>query len=298
MMNVTAQTNFFALKLLFVCIYIFYLICVFYPVSLKLAMSGKSAKRLRTLASKLLGEDDDDCALQVSKVNQTWHSHSMGPRSLEIEGLQLKVLNLESQRVALETTLGRLREKLSQVTLQLYEAQKFVVPLCGEPGASSQPWSPNTWMTDNPDLLQLPCMEEFLLQWEMCNCKSEISFRLCKQQCMTASRILKHCEWVVVNLSRKHPAVYKIGITENVIDRWKGKSYSYKFDPYDDWQHMTVVFVGADSLQCGFVESYLIHRFLGRSGCRNLRPGGESAKAGSGPFFTYVVWKSLAPPGK
>ena len=80
------------------------------------------------------------------------------------------------------------------------------------------------------------------------------------------------------------------------MDRWKGRSYSYKFDPTDDWQQMIVVFVGSDSLQSAFVEAHLIHRFLGRGGCRNVRPGGETAKPGPGPFFTYVVWKSLAPP--
>lgn len=42
------------------------------------------------------------------------------PLSLEMEGLQLKFLSLESEWLALETTLGRLQQKLFQVTLQFY----------------------------------------------------------------------------------------------------------------------------------------------------------------------------------
>lgn len=91
--------------------------------------------------------------------------------------------------------------------------------------------------------------------------------------------------------------VYKIGITENVLDRWKGKRYSYKTDPYDSWEKMVVLFVGADSMSCALVESFLIHRFGGRAGCRNCSAGGETAKPGDGPFFTYCVYRLAGPPG-
>ena len=62
-------------------------------------MSGKSAKRPRlgTLASKLVSEDGAGSELQVARVNQTWHCHTIASISLEMEGLQLKVLSLESQ---------------------------------------------------------------------------------------------------------------------------------------------------------------------------------------------------------
>ena len=69
--------------------------------------------------------------------------------------------------------------------------------------------------------------------------------------------------------------MYKIGITENPIERWMKKSYGYKCDPYDDWEQMVILYVGADSMHCALVEAHLIHRFCGRSGCRNVNPGGN-----------------------
>lgn len=152
----------------------------------------------------------------------------------------------------LQNTVAELREKLARVTLQLFEVQKYVVPLAGQPGLRS-PWTSTSWLEDNEHLLELPRMKSFLLQWETCNCGTEIVFSLCKQQSMTASRVLKHCEWVICNLFKQTPAVYKIGITENPIDRWMGKSYSYKWDPTDDWEQMVILFVGADSMHCALV---------------------------------------------
>lgn len=262
-------------------------------------------KRLRTLASELWGDSDGEhgvlhhgmsgenlCSRCCQKMN------TVETESLEVRGLRGQIEKLQLQRSALESTVNQLREKLAQVSMQLFEAQKFLVPLGGEPGIQNMPSDSTSWTQNIEHLLELPQMQQFLEQWEAFDRKSEIAFNICKQNSMTASRLLKHCEWVVCSLSKKHPAVYKVGITENVMDRWVGRPYSYKFDPYDDWQQMIILFVGVDSMQCALVEAHLIHRFLGRSGCRNIRPGGESAKAGAGPFFTYVVWKSLAPPDR
>ena len=55
---------------------------------------------------------------------------------------------------------------------------------------------------------------------------------------------------------------------------------------------MTILFVARDSLACSLVESFLTHRFRGRPGCRNIQPGGESAKKGEGPFSLIVSWVS------
>ena len=259
-------------------------------------MPTTGTKRFRTLASRLWAcESDcedlcDSANMPCSRITVAHH--------LETDGLERKILPLERQRLALEKTVEELRDKLNQVTLQFFEYRQLVIPLGGQPGLRTQPWTSNRWVEDNKHLLELPRMSECITQLDESDCGDEILFCLCDQETCTASRILKHCEWVICNLFRKHPAVYKIGITENPVNRWKGRSYSYKFDPTDDWQQMVVVFVGSDSLQCAFVEAHLIHRFLGRSGCRNVRPGGETAKPGPGPFFTYVVWKSLAPPSK
>lgn len=259
-------------------------------------------KRLRTLASELLGESDGEDGGFHLGMQQGYLCSYCGlnrkadnTESLEVQGLRGQIQKLQSQRSALESTLNNLREKLAQVSMQLFETQKFLVPLGGEPGIQNLPSDSKSWIQNIQHLLELPRTQQFLEQWEAFGRKSEIAVYVCKQNSMTASRILKHCEWVVCNLSKKHPAVYKIGITENVMERWIGRPYSYKFDPYDDWEQMIVLYVGADSMQCALVEAHLIHRFLGRSGCRNVTPGGESAKTGSGPSFTYVVWKSLAP---
>ena len=259
-------------------------------------------KRLRTLASELLGESDGEDWGPHHGMQQGYlcsycclNRKADNTESLEVQGLRGQIEKLQSQRSALESTLNNLREKLAQVSMQLFETQKFLVPLGGERGIQNLPSDSISWIQNIQHLLELPRMQQFLEQWEAFGGKSEIAFYVCKQNSMTASRILKHCEWVVCSLSKKNPAVYKIGITENVMDRWMGRPYSYKFDPYDDWEQMIVLYVGEDSMQCALVEAHLIHRFLGRSGCRNVRPGGETAQAGAGPFFTYVVWKSLAP---
>jgi len=252
-----------------------------------LAMQSHRGKRVRSLASQLLGESDcDEAPSHVALLDDQNESST----------LKKRIEKLERQSQTLKDKLASLKDKLARVSLQLLETQKYVIPLGGVPGVRALPVTPTSWIEDNPQFLDLPRMHDFLDQWDRCPYKGDIYFNICKQSVMTASCIFQHCEWVISRLFQKHPAVYKIGITENVISRWVGKSYSYKCDPHDDWQQMDVLFVGNDSLQCGLVEAHLISRFLGRSGCRNVQRGGETAKPGPGPFFTYVVWKSLAPP--
>ncbi len=254
-------------------------------------MSNQGAKRLRTLASKLWGGSDDE-AIESSNM-----CCDCRQKKMEVDGLRAQIRNLKAQNLALQSSVKDLRQKLADVTLQLFDAQKFNTPLGGRPGKYTFPNTCHSWLDDNPHLLDLPRMPEVLQDLEVFDQKGEIRFRTCAQDAMTASRILQHCEWVVCSLAKNHPAVYKIGITENVVSRWSGKEYSYACDRYEDWQGMVVLFVGSDSLQCALIESFLISRFMGRAGCRNCNPGGESAKAGAaGPFFTYVVWRELTPP--
>ena len=156
----------------------------------------------------------------------------------------------------LKDFVKNLRDKDSSATLQLFEVQKFVVPLGGQPGPRTTPVTETSWIGGNKDLLSLPGMERFLQQLDTYPNRADISFNMCSQQNITASRILKRGEWVVSRL----------------------------------------MVIGNDSLSCGLVESHLISRFWGRPGCRNCQPGGETAKPGPGPFFTYVVYKSLAVP--
>ena len=260
------------------------------PYPLFEAMSARSSKRLRSLASTLLGDsDDEDMGSHLCPMCQK-------PSADVYSNLRAQIQNLEARNSSLQNEVFELRKKLAKVTLQLFEVQKFVVPLGGQAGPRTSPISEDSWVQDNPHLLDLPRMPQFLKELQTFDHKSEVFFRLCSQNATTASRILQHCEWVVHSLSKKYPAVYKIGITENVCSRWFGKKYSYKLDKFESWQGMTVVFVGHDSLHSALIESFLISRFIGRAGCRNCNPGGESAKAGPGPFFTYVVWRILTPP--
>lgn len=253
-------------------------------------MPNQGAKRLRTLASKLWGASDDE-DFQSSSI-----CYDCREKNLEVDGLRAQIKNLKAEKIALQSSVKDLRQKLADVTLQLFDSQKFNTPLGGRPGKCTFPNTCHSWMDDNPHLLDLPRMPEVLQDLEAFDQKREITFNVCAQHAMTASRILQHCEWVVYSLAKNHPAVYKIGITENVVSRWSGKAYSYACDRHEDWQGMVVLFVGGDSLQCALIESFLISRFMGRAGCRNCNPGGESAKAGPGPFFTYVVWRELTPP--
>ena len=255
-----------------------------------MAMPTTSAKRLRSLASLLWDSEVDAVPAERNRCLAV---------SLEID-VELAAWKADKQK--LETELSRLkelvknlREKDTATTLQLFEVQKFVVPLAGQPGPRTTPVTEASWLEDNKDLLLLPGMDQFLKQLDTYPMRSEISFNMCCQQTTTASRILKHGEWVLSRLMAL-PAVFKVGITENVLERWSGKTYSYRFDPYTHWDAMIVLFVGNDSLSCGLVESHLISRFWGRPGFRNCQPGGETAKPGPGPFFTYVVYKSLAAP--
>ena len=55
---------------------------------------------------------------------------------------------------------------------------------------------------------------------------------------------------------------------------------------------MYVLYAAACFDEAALMEAVLIESHLGRSGCRNIRPGGEGKKMGKGPFFTYLVFKS------
>lgn len=250
------------------------------------------AKRpcVRTLASRLWDSDDDSVII----TSCAHCSQNLRQAELEMTRLSNIVQQIHAEKKVLQERMIILKEKLATVNLQLFDVQKFVIPLGGKPHGSKN--TSNSWLENIGDVKDEPRMDQFLKQWRNCNFKHEIQFVLCPQPEMTASKILDHCEWAVHSLGKKHPVVYKIGITENCIDRWASKDYSYKHDPYEAWEGMLILFVAANSLSCAFVESFLIHRFRGRRGNRNVNPGGETAKPGRGPFFTYCVYRILRPP--
>lgn len=265
-------------------------------------------KRLRSLASELWDTDSDLLDTPLFAVGEPSKRNQCGSCCLaettikkqfevELDGLRQTILQLEAEKLDLRDRIQKLKDDLSSTTLQLFEVQKFMRPIGGRPGLKTEPATADSWLSDIGHLIEQPSFNQFYQQWVRF-ASQEITFALCKQDQMNANRILSHCEWVVHSLGRKHPVVYKIGITENVIDRWCNKPYCYKSDKADVWHGMVVLFVGADSLTCGMVESFLIHRFLGRSGCRNSQLGGETAKPSCNLYFTYCVYRILAPPLK
>ena len=153
-------------------------------------MPTMRTKRFRTLASRLWASESD-CEDLCDTENMTC-SRSTGAHHLEIAGLQKKTLALEAQRLALEKTVEDLRDKLNRVTLQFFEYKQLVIPLCGQPGLRTQPWTSNRWIEDNAHLLELPRMSRCIAQLDESGCGDEILFCLCDQERCTASRILKH----------------------------------------------------------------------------------------------------------
>ena len=268
------------------------------------ANSGHAGqKRLRSLASTLWDTDGDDgvCDQRVSDCVYCPNCRRLESMKQEFEvecqGLRDTILQLQSEKSILQERIRKLKDDLSAVTLQLFEVQKYVKPLGGKPGARTEPKTQDSWLLDIGVSVDARSVQEFHEEWSRF-CSSEITFALCKQDQMNANRIFSHCEWVVHKLGRPHPVVYKVGITENVIDRWCNKPYAYTNDQFEKWDGMVVLFVGPNSLTCALVEAFLIHRFIGRPGCRNCLLGGETAKPGCKIYFTYCVWRSLAPPQK
>ena len=257
-------------------------------------------KRLRSLASFLwdTGSGSED---ELAIPQRCKHCFLLEQQVIrlqgEVERLIASLDQLQAEKLALQKDMDELKGKLIGTQCQLFETEKFIVPLGGAPGKKTCPKSDQSWLVDIGDLVGLQGLQRIVEQWRSLQ-GNQIDFNLCAQDDMTASRILQHCEWVVHNLSRRHPAVFKVGITENFVDRWCNKPYCYTKDKSDEWQGMTILFVARDSLACSLVESFLIHRFRGRPGCRNIQPGGESAKKSEGPFFTYCVWRLLVPPTK
>lgn len=111
----------------------------------------------------------------------------------------------------------------------------------------------------------------------------------------TSSNVASHVQRRT-GLSAKHPCVYKVGITGNPFRRWSHPTYGYSRDRFERWQGLKVIAITADSFSASLLETMLITAFKGSPGCRNERPGGESAASHAGPFFTYVLYRVLTPP--
>ena len=81
-------------------------------------------------------------------------------------------------------------------------------------------------------------------------------------------------------------AVYKIGIAMDPIQRFKGYSWSYIYEGYEEM----LLLVASTATQCRILERLLIERFKGRQGCQNEAPGGEGMRDSTNLCFVYAVF--------
>ena len=133
-----------------------------------------------------------------------------------------------------------------------------------------------------------------LLETQYCNGK--LIFELPKSPKATASQVAEHAEGAIRRLSKEHPAVFKVGITSSPVRRWLHPTYGYSLDKRERWQGMKLICVTECSFSAALLECMLISKFKGTPGCRNEKPGGETASPGAGPHFTYLVYRVLTPP--
>lgn len=243
------------------------------------------AKRIRTLASLLWESDVEDCVDRCSSQKPD-DGTTARLRMLETENSNLRAQLYQLQR---ENALLRMPKPTPPL---VPGAKPSVVELL-------QTWPDQAWIQAVGDsVVGLPRLrEEILPQLHGTNNgKGCILFHLCKNPKAKASAILQHALNSVLDLSKKHPAVFKIGITSNPIERWTHSKYGYALDKRENWLGMKVIAVFDTSALAAMVESFLIHKFVNTPGCRNAAAGGETASPVEGPHFTYIVYKILLPP--
>lgn len=231
------------------------------------------SKRLRSLASKLWDTDSPSpkrCLVDVDDKHE-----------LQLENAHLKE---ELQRLQAET------HELRRRSMSTFETQHGLVDL----SKFNEPWIKSL----RQDVICLPRLCEEILPelLETGGCGGKVTFDIHPNPKATASQVACHVQRRVSALSSKHPAVYKVGITGNPFRRWAHSVYGYSRDRIEKWQGMKIIAITADSFSAALLETMLITSFKDSPGCRNERPGGESAASHAGPFFTYTVYRVLVPP--
>lgn len=244
------------------------------------------AKRMRSLASVLWDADLEAKPCDIFGTREVEVSQSQPIRELEERNAKLLQQVSDLQR---EIQLLKIPKPLPTV-------------LCGEQPSHSEllrAWPKQIWLGNlRADVVALPRLRHEILPQlhESNNCSGSILFDLCMSPKAPASAILSHAEKCIQQLSRKYPAVFKIGISSNPIQRWTHKLYGYVWDKRECWHGMKIVAVSGESFSAALIESALIRLFQNTPGCRNDRPGGETQSPDEGPHFTYVVYKILLPP--
>ena len=197
----------------------------------------------------------------------------------------------------------RERVQLLEAELKILKAQTagvHAMPTNGDEHVlSGRPCSTEKWLQSlRSDVLCLSRLySEILTDLQGTNnCDGHIHFEIPRNPKATASQVSAKVEASVAKLWAKHPAVFKVGITSNPVQRWMHQVYGYSHDRREKWQGMNILFVSPTSLPAAFIETMLISRFRDSPGCRNENPGGETASPGEGPHFVYVVYRILYPP--
>ena len=234
------------------------------------------------MASRLWETDEDD---EVELQNVWSAACHCGERikQLERDNEELILVNKE------------LRKKLicSDATGNLPAVPRLVVQrVRSSPACKVDPWA---FLKELPQgILDLPRMHEVRRDLEQTQfAAGHVSFDICKSR--LGSAMLDHCEITISSIFSKYPAVFKIGVTQNPVPRWR----YYEKDPHDRWAHMTVLLAVPDSLSVGLVEASMIHRFQNTPGNRNVQKGGEGLHPlGEGPYFAYVVFRCLVLPAQ
>lgn len=242
------------------------------------------AKRLRSLASLLWDSDYELDGRDAQLVSDA-------DACRELNQLQAENSQLREKLVAVESKLASLSTPLSLPT-----SCPGLRPSCPDLLTA---WPNQTWVRHlREDVSQLPRLwKEILPQLdETKDARGAILFDLPKSPKASASTILAHAEGCVRSLFSKYPAVFKIGITCNPVQRWNNSRYGYAFDKVEGWLGMKVIAACETSFTAGMLESALIRIFRDSPGCRNHRPGGETPSVDPGPHFTYVVYKIMLPP--
>ena len=247
------------------------------------------AKRLRSLAS-LLWDDGE--------VDELPHERH------ETAGLGNLVVQHELKEQAI--IVQKLKEENMQLRSIIKDLQCKAPVISAAPSVmkpslmkryQKDPWH---WLDSLPaSIAMLP-----RLKAEVCTALEDskfasgaISFDLSPSQ--LASTVLGHAELVVRSFSAKHPALHKVGITNNPVQRWQNPSYGYAVDRHVSWDGMKIIFVHSSAQAVALLEASLIRLFNGSPGCRNVRMGGEGVDMQcDGPFFCYVTYKVLRPPPK
>lgn len=241
------------------------------------------AKRLRTLASVLWDTDSPVDGQDYFGLRSTNSQH----RELQLENNQLKL-----QVEQLLSEVNMLKSKVPPVAAPFFPREQLGPLDSGFGGAEK-------WIHMlRQDVVGLPRLHEEVIPGllESLYCKGSITFDLPKSPKATAYQVTQHAERCVANLSNKYPAVFKIGITSSPVKRWIHPVYGYSLDRREHWQGMKIISITSTSFSAALIETMLISRFKGTPGCRNEKPGGESASPGEGPHFTYVVYRVLFPP--